>query len=339
MSMPPSEPCRILAIDGGGLRGVIPVVILEAFERAIGRPIHECFDVICGTSTGGLIALSLVKPDPMSPSDLVDYYLQQGPKIFHKSPLDFILRLFRAEYSPRQIEASLLQVFGDLCLKEALTNVVVMSYELSARSPWLFKSPRAQGCGNDQISDEQRRLRPPEEYDYLFRDIARATSAAPTFFPPARFEAWVDHVRRPCAFVDGGVFANSPGICGYVEADNIQGLQDRPKVVVSIGTGDAKAQSLARGSSWGLLHWGNPLKGVPILNVMFDGQGKAVERELDFLCGENFFRFNPELGGAPEAMDDVKALPQWERLARQYVASQEFQAKLTECVRILSVPR
>lgn len=333
------EPCRILAIDGGGLRGVIPAVILEALEDAVGAPMHQCFDLICGTSTGGLIALALVKPDPMSPSALVDYYLQQGPKIFRKSPLDLMLRLFRAEYSPRQLEASLLRIFGDQRLKEAITNVVVTSYELSARSPWFFKSPRAQGCGNDQVSDEQRLLRPPEEYDYLLRDIARATSAAPTFFPPARFDAWVDHVRRPCAFVDGGVFANSPGICGYVEADNIQGLQDRPKIVVSLGTGDAKAHPLARGSSWGLLHWGDPLKGVPILNVMFDGQGKAVERELDFLCGDRLYRFNPLLGRAPEAMDDVKGLPQWEGLARQYVDSEEFRAKIKQCVQALSAPR
>jgi uncharacterized protein len=303
METAPNRRIKVLAIDGGGIRGIIPAIILEAFEKALGKPPHQVFDLIAGTSTGGIIALGLgtkSKGDgPYSSRDLLDLYVQNGPAIFHRRPLTSLRQIFRPKYSPAALESILTKYFGDAAFSSALTNLLVSSYDLQSQLPFFFKSERAKH---------------DPSYDWNVRDIARATSAAPTFFPPF-------HLQRggqDYALVDGGVFVNNPAMAAYAEARSI--FPDAQQyVVVRVGTGDRQDHiSFAAARNWGLLSWAREI--VPVL---MDSVSEAVDFELGQLPGCTYHPFQPNLDGASNEMDDVSAenLSNLQSLANRYVES------------------
>ena len=143
----------ILSIDGGGIRGIIPAMVLAELERRTGRPTCKLFDLIAGTSTGGVLALALTKPDAagspeFSAARLIELYELEGDRIF--SPawhrwkiIGFLYDLFFVRYSARNIGRVLRQYFGDTRLSEAITPLLITAYELEQRDPWLFKSEKA----------------------------------------------------------------------------------------------------------------------------------------------------------------------------------------------------
>src|SRR6059058_6023894 len=144
---------KILSIDGGGIRGVIPATVCAAIERQCGKPIAELFDLIVGTSTGGILACSLARPgadgQPMHTAEhLIELYTTDGPKIFHRSLLK---RITSAEgwiderYSNEALRESLSEHLGDARLKDALCQVFVTAYELRLREAFFFRSTRARG--------------------------------------------------------------------------------------------------------------------------------------------------------------------------------------------------
>src|ERR1041385_5183460 len=187
---------RVLCIDGGGIRGIIPAVILAEIERQTGRPIHQLFDLIAGTSTGGILALALVKPGKgrrpqYTAEDVIRLYETQGRRIFSRSLLHRVVSLdglADKKYQTGPVEKVFQQFFGDDWLSEALTPVMITSYDIQSRDAFFFRSYRA----------EDNR----EKYDYLMRDVARATSAAPTYFEPELIKKRKDAY----ALIDGGVF-------------------------------------------------------------------------------------------------------------------------------------
>src|SRR5438128_10159622 len=118
---------KVLSIDGGGIRGIIPAVILGELQRRLAKNLYEVFDLIAGTSTGGIIALGIgtrcKKGDsglaqPYTPGDLEDLYVKNGPAIFKKSWFTFLKELIRPKYSPRALESTLAQYFGNTQLKK-----------------------------------------------------------------------------------------------------------------------------------------------------------------------------------------------------------------------------
>src|SRR4051812_7565754 len=139
----------VLAIDGGGIRGIIPARVLQEIELRLDRPVSELFDLVAGTSTGGLVALGLTKPahpgastPAYAASDLVALYRDRGAEIFHASRARRIATangLLGVRYPAGPIEAVLAAQFGDTMLSEALTQVVVPSYDLSKPAPFFFK--------------------------------------------------------------------------------------------------------------------------------------------------------------------------------------------------------
>jgi patatin-like phospholipase/acyl hydrolase len=303
MDTAPNRSIKVLAIDGGGIRGIIPAVILGAFEKALGKPLHEVFDLIAGTSTGGIIALGLgtkCKGDgPYTTGDLLELYVQNGPAIFHRRLLTAIRQIFRPKYSPAALETTLTKYFGDTVFSSALTNLLVSSYDLQSQLPFFFKSDRAK-------SDP--------DYDWNVRDVARATSAAPTFFPPF-------HLQRGAqdyALVDGGVFVNNPAMAAYAEARHLY-PGAKQFVVVRAGTGDRQDHiSFAAACKWGLLPWAKQI--VP---VFMDSVSEAVDYELQQLPSCAYHMFQPSLVGASNEMDDVSKenLSNLQSLANRYVQS------------------
>lgn len=294
----------LLAVDGGGIRGVIPARVIQEIETRLERPACECFDMVAGTSTGGIIALGLVKPASSGPgpayhaADLVELYVDHGRELFPAS----IWRRIRSlggladvRYPAGPLEGLLQDRFGDVKLSQALVDVVVPSYDLSGPGPFFFKR------------------RYPREDPALDVDMwlaARATSAAPTYFEPARIPAFKDEGEH--ALVDGGVFANNPAVAAYADAIDAWGA-DVEINVVSIGTGRPPAThqehgaipvSYADARHWGLARWAHPL-----LDVVFDGVAKASEYQMVRLVRTStthrYHRLESLLPTANHALDDA----------------------------------
>ena len=299
-------PFRVLSLDGGGIRGVIPALILHELERRTGQPICDLFDLIAGTSTGGVLALGLTCPDPGSVADdpagrpaplytaedIAELYARDGRRIFRRS-LWHRLRsmgvLAEEKYESSGVDDVLARTFGDARLTHALAPILVTAYDLELRRPHFFKSHKAH-------LDARR--------NFKMRDAARATAAAPTYFEPARVrpteeEDWL-------TLVDGGVFANNPAACALVESMAFWGRDPREVLLLSLGTGQYTKPILfeeARG--WGLARWAQP-----ILDVVFDGVNDTVDYQVASLLtpfdgSVGYTRIQAQIAQHLESMDDV----------------------------------
>lgn len=290
---------KVLSIDGGGIRGLIPALILEKIEELMGKPICKIFDVIAGTSTGGILALGLTKPskaDKLIPEfsarDLISLYTGEGEKIFSSSIFHNIHSLggiTEEKYTSQGIEEVLKRYFEECKISECLTDVIIPAYETELRQPFFFKSRHAKNSEK-------------EGYDFYMWQVARATSAAPTYFEPFKLEVNgdVDYYT----LIDGGVFANNPAMCAYIEAKATFPDADEI-IVVSIGTGElTKALSYSHIKDWGLINWAQP-----ILDVVFDGVSDTVDYQLSqLLSNDKYFRFQASLAQfGKDRIDDASA--------------------------------
>ena len=291
---------KVLSIDGGGIRGLIPAMVLAEIERRTEKLTSEVFDLVAGTSTGGILALGLTKPGQdgkpeYSAERLIELYETEGGKIF-SLPVWHRLRsgwgLAEEKYPSEGIEEVAKRYFKDVDLAEALTEVLVTAYEIERRGPWFFKRRHAR--------DENR-----EGDNFLMRDVARATSAAPTYFEPLQL-TWGPHGQR--AFIDGGVHSNNPAMCAYVEARMVY-PEEKDFLVISLGTGEqTRNMPYEEVKGWGLALWAQP-----ILNVVFDGVSDTVDYQLKELLSteegdaRRYYRFQTVLDIGKDDMDDASA--------------------------------
>ena len=288
---------RILSIDGGGIRGIVPAVVLEKIERVAGRPISSLFDLIAGTSTGGILALGLAKPKgdglpEYSAADLVGLYESEGGRIFHRSLMHRILALgglSGAKYPTTGLEGVLDEYFGETMLSEALTGLVVPSYDIEKRLPIYFTSYFA-------------KERPG--FDHKMRLVAQSTASAPTYFQPLRLEtaSSAGHL----SVIDGGVFANNPTLTAFAEATGTHRARIDDLVIVSLGTGQgAQPISLKRATNWGLVGWAGR-----ILDVVLDSVSESVHHEIYYLLRgtrsqEHYYRLQPQLAKRERRLDNA----------------------------------
>ncbi len=280
----------MLAVDGGGVRGIIPALVLAELERRTGRPVADLFDFMAGTSSGAITALGLARPGPdgrpaRSALEAVSHYEEEGHELFTSSTwhrLRGASGLIEAKYSLEGVEQMLHRNFGDAMLSDALVNVMVTSYELEQATPFFFKSHRAR-------VDPQR--------DYPMKVVIRATTSAPTFFQPLRLKG-PDGVAR--TLVDGGVFANNPAMCAYAELRK-RWPDAEIAALVSIGTGrPSRALHFSDVRTWGLAQWVRPL-----LGMTSDGVNMSIDHQLRHLLPrECYFRFQAEVEPIHSHMDD-----------------------------------
>ncbi len=195
----------ILSVDGGGIRGIIPAIILAEIEKRTSKTISEIFHLMAGTSTGGIVVAGLRKKDgegkpQYSASDLVNFYQEYGPYIFKSSFLrrSIFSWLNGAQYPYQNIENVLHKYFGDATLADVSNNLLLTSYDIHNNCPFFFKNWK-----------EDRKF-------IKLKDALRATTAAPTYFAPKYLK--INDVER--VLVDGGVFANNPAACSYETARN-----------------------------------------------------------------------------------------------------------------------
>lgn len=289
---------KILSIDGGGMRGIIPARILGEIERRTGKPIASLFDLIAGTSTGGIIALGLTKPDDRgkpqyTADDMLQLYEREGPYIFTKDLFRTFIslgNLVDEKYPSHPVERVLSRYFKRTYLDEALTNLLITSYEIERRDAFFFKSWRAK-------KDTRK--------NFLMRDVARATSAAPTYFEPERI--CTQDTSRYFALVDGGVFANNPAMCAYAEA-KVLFPQEKDFLLLSLGTGElTRPIYITQSRGWGVAQWARP-----ILNVVFDGVNDTVHYQLKHLLPrgkdlrDRYYRLQVVLDDASDDLDNTE---------------------------------
>jgi predicted acylesterase/phospholipase RssA len=299
---------RILAVDGGGIRGIVPGQILanlEAYLQATyeqpGLRLADCFDLIAGTSTGGILSCIYLLPDlrtgrpRFSAQQAVDLYLNYGDDIFSVplfKKISSLGGLTDEKYPAAVLERTLSTYFADIKLSQLLKPCAITAYDIAEREVVIFNS-----------RDNLDGTRPDK--DFLVRDVARATSAAPTYFEPANIRA-LDHSVRP--LIDGGVFANNPSLCAYAEfaaARPGSGLGD--VALLALGTGGIdKPFSYSEAKDWGAVEWVRPL-----IDITLSGVAEAVDYQLRQLfraaaASDQYLRIDPELSPttSPE-MDDA----------------------------------
>jgi patatin-like phospholipase/acyl hydrolase len=312
---------RILSIDGGGIRGLLPATVLEYFERALGAPLASHFHLVAGTSTGGILGAALCAPRPLAAAEMVRLYRDEGPKIFDKTTLHAIASLggtVDEKYSATELEKSLSKRLSGWLSEVRIADLLVTAYDIEARDPLLFKSWAARGAQLDPGQSSADR-------DFQLVDVARATAAAPTYFEPANVRARSGKAR---ALVDGGMYAGNPGMCAYAAARRLYPMADE-YLIVSLGTGQLQRPiPLAKAKHWGLVGWARP-----IIDVIFDGVSDTVDYQLQQLAPQvQTYRFQISLsegGSVNDDMDDASA----ENLARLSYLGQRILEKRADAVR------
>ncbi len=270
---------RVLSIDGGGIRGLIPALVLAEIEHRSGKRAYELFDLIAGTSTGGILACALCAPDALPAEQLVGLYVEEGPNIFDRSLWQRIRSaegLLDEKYDSADLDRALERFLSDKRLAETRPDLIVPAYNMGDPGPYFFKSRKAREEGED----------------FTLAEVARATSAAPTYFEPFELEGQ--------ALVDGGVFAANPAMCAVAEVLRFQPAAEI--ALLSLGTGQrTRRRSFAEVHDWGLVEWAKP-----ILDVVFDGASDAVDYQLRHVLDEKrYWRLQVELTRASDDLDDA----------------------------------
>jgi patatin-like phospholipase/acyl hydrolase len=271
---------RVLSIDGGGIRGLIPALVLEELERRAERRVFELFDLIAGTSTGAILACALCAPDPLPAARVAALYEEEGPEIFSRSIFQRIRSadgLLDERYDSATLDGALARFLSDKRLSRTRPDLVVPAYDTAGPGPFFFKTTDARESPED---------------DFPLSVVARASSAAPTYFEPSAVDGR--------ALVDGGVFAANPAMSAFAEAVRFQ--PGAEVVLLSLGTGQrTRRRTFDEIEDWGLLEWTRPL-----LDVVFDGISDAVDYQLRHALGEGrYWRFQVELTRANDALDDA----------------------------------
>ncbi|MCT7952115.1 patatin-like phospholipase family protein [Ancylothrix sp. C2] len=346
---------KILSIDGGGIRGILPATILAEIEKRTGLRVFEMFDLMAGTSTGGMLALGLAKPNPNNPTeaeytakDLVEFYKKHGKTIFQKQrlvevrrkflqpiltqmqklsgePIGDIEDLFDPKYIAQGREDVLDKLLGEMPLEKALKEVFITSYDTVLRLPVFFTS-------KDKLpwyGENYRKICK----GFTMKQAAMATSAAPTYFPSFLLPTEADsNANGSYCLVDGAVFANNPTSLAIMEAiidakKEGKTLNMDDILVVSLGTGSLTRKfPYEKTKRWGVLEWIEP-----IIQITLDGQSESVACQLEQLLPnanekpKQYYRFQGSLDKANDNLDDPSPenIANLEELARRIIKERD----------------
>jgi predicted acylesterase/phospholipase RssA len=276
---------RILSIDGGGIKGVFPAAFLATVEQSVGGNIADYFDLIVGTSTGGIIALGLGMG--LTASEILSFYEVHGPGIFGGNRFLRGLRSwFRAKYDRRPLELALVEVFGDRKLGESRKRLVIPSLNSETGEVHVWKTSH----------------HPRLERDYRCRavEVGLSTAAAPTFFP-----TYVTDSGTP--LLDGGMWANNPIAVATVEALGILGWQSDEIQILSLGcTSPPLDVEWGRKHSLGKFGWANQISEVFLVAQSFSANGMALHLVKD---RQQVLRISPSIAAKKFDLDSAHRIP------------------------------
>lgn len=293
-----SKMTRILSIDGGGIRGIIPgqilVILEEKLKARSGNPnarIADYFDLIAGTSTGGILTCAYLIPSQdnsgmevrpkFNATQVVDLYLKRGGDIFSVT-LGHKIRtaggILDEMYPAAQLEKALDEYFGDTKLSELIKPCLITSYDIKHRKGHFFT---------------QHDAKQKKGWDFMVKEVARATSAAPTYFECSNIMSETE-VSYP--LIDGGVFVNNPTLCAFAEVYKEFKTAPDKMVILSLGTGFSKKEyDYDKAKSWGMVEWVKPL-----IDIMMSGVAEVVDYQLRQMfdatgISNQYLRINTEL--------------------------------------------
>lgn len=262
----------ILALDGGGIRGLFSAAVLARLEADHDACVVEHFDLIVGTSTGAIIALGLGAG--MTPAEIVELYLARKDDIFPRSRRRLWRKpatLVRAKYQPEGLRDAVTEAFGDLCLCDSNVPLVIPSFDLGQRAVHLFKTPHHQRLARD--------------WRVRMADVAMAATAAPTYFPA--HELADDHAR----LIDGGVWANNPSTVGVTEAVSMMGQRLENIRLLNLGTTTSTQIRSRRLDKGGLWQW---VRSPSVVDTLLAGQAIGAFNTAQHLIGpQNAWRLDP----------------------------------------------
>ncbi len=254
---------RILSIDGGGIKGVFPAAFLASIEETLGdAPVSSFFDLIAGTSTGGIIALALGLG--LRANEVLEFYELYGPEIFPRRSPFWLLG--PAKYETGPLKNALEETFGSKRLGDSSRRLLIPSFNATTGKIYIFKTAHHQ------------RL----QMDFRIRavDVALATSSAPVYFPPYSS-------GREATLIDGGIWANNPVGLAVTEAISMLGRSGTDLDVLSIGCTGEPPDFTQTGFGWKF--WA-----FRAINAAIQGQSFSALGTAQHLAGhENVFRFNP----------------------------------------------
>ncbi|KTS08064.1 patatin [Methylobacterium radiotolerans] len=303
---PKDRPFRILSIDGGGICGILPASVLAELESRFldGRSVAGHFDMIAGTSTGGIIALALAHG--LTARAIRDVYVERGGNIFPppcriERLTRFVRRHHRYVYERKPLEDELLRIFGETTFGEARTRLCIPAFEGFHGEPFIFKTPHHPVYRKDR---SERMVK-----------VALSTAAAPTYFEALPNNGYV--------MVDGGLWSNNPTMNALVDALACFDLDRRQVQVLSLGCGETAFKVDANKSSGGMIQW----RGV--ISAAMKAQSHNALGQTGLLIGrDQLMRVDAPESSAPIALDDyLRAKAELPAMARALVdgAGREIQ--------------
>lgn len=257
---------NILTIDGGGIRGLMSLYILRELERMEGKPSHEIFDLIAGTSTGGIIAGMLTLG--YDADDLIKLYEEHGEGIFKKKWYRW--GIFRPKYSDKYLNKVIESFVADTRLEDCSTRLMIPTYNLKTRDKVIFKSFKDMNAS-------------------MF-DIIRATSSAQSYFRPHKIDGE--------SYIDGGMVINNPALASYVEY--VKRWDEKELNMLSLGTGRNEEEIEYAKNGGGMLAWAKPT-----VDVLLTEQTQQVDYYMSKLEPDNYLRLEPEIKYSNGKMDDA----------------------------------
>jgi patatin-like phospholipase/acyl hydrolase len=310
---PHDRPFRILSIDGGGICGILPASVLAELERRFlsGRSIAGYFDMIAGTSTGGIIALALGAG--MTAAAIRDVYIERGGIIF--PPRRWlgrqflqIRRLIRYGYDAKALEAELSRIFQSRVFGDTSVRLCIPSFEGRHGEPWIYKTPHHPDYRNDR-------------HEKMVR-VGLATAAAPTFFRALENDGY--------RMVDGGLWANNPIMNAIADVLACFDVSREQIEVLTIGCGETQYHVTPRRAVGGLVQWRD------VISAAMRAQSLNALGQAYLLLGkDHVMRVDVPESSNPIALDDYeRAKEELPNMARSLVegAGREIQRVFLESV-------
>lgn len=284
-----SEIFRILAIDGGGIRGIFPAQILKRIKEELAIDFCKETQIIAGTSTGAIIAAGLAVGYPIE--RIVDLYKTEGSKIFQRNYSEAFNKfnwkgLFQSKYGNAYLKKMLNDLFKSLTLSETKVRLMIPASDISNGSVFIFKSNYDGGFVRDK--------------DTKIADAVLASCAAPTFFNPVKVKEYL--------LADGGLWANNPSLIALTEAMGRRFKKDKNQIrILSLGTGLGKRYYNPKDSKkeWGFKQWG-----VGLISTVMNLQSINVDNVVSFILDNDdrrFVRINFDTD-CEVALDDVTSI-------------------------------
>ena len=287
---------RVLSIDGGGIRGIIPAKIMIKIEELLqeysqnpNTRISDYFDLIAGTSTGSILAGLYLCPDGFgsthskySAKEVLDLYLAHGGEMFERSWKTQLIDYFGLTsplYKAEKLEKMLADYFGDLRLEDLVKPCLFPAYDVEHGEAIFFNQMNA-----------YREV----DKNFLVREVIRASTAAPTYFPVAKLNN--QSKEESYSLIDGGMFANNPALCAFIEACKFPFNPSEEDILIfSLGTGSKEiSYEYEKARNWGDIQWA-----IPALSIYGSAGSQTVHHQLSRLYASNGIK-DQYIRSAPE---------------------------------------